>query len=186
MEIAIEKIFSVPKNKICSKQPVGATHSSTFFIDLSKLDHRADVRTDDLGIRINEECVLSTVVFSLRITRSQGFRSSFPNRQLRVPQFIVLKDHIGTMQKIQSLYGVSSKLKVSMYSETSINFHIAFLCIDHMQIMHPVCILQYFHPSEANIKCRAHKDTKKVAGNHVRTKKSVLMKVKEEAVGQFH
>ena len=35
---------------ICLKQPTGCFKSSTFIVDLSKLDHREDIRADDLGV----------------------------------------------------------------------------------------------------------------------------------------
>jgi hypothetical protein len=43
-------IFEVPPNKVCSKQPVGVTRTSTFFVDATKLSHRHDIRSDDLGV----------------------------------------------------------------------------------------------------------------------------------------
>ena len=49
VETIIELIFGVPANKICSKQPIGVTHTSTFLVDTSKLSHRDDLRSDDLG-----------------------------------------------------------------------------------------------------------------------------------------
>ncbi len=58
--------------------------------------------------------------------------------------------------------------------------------VDFQQNMHPVCILQYFHLAEANIQCRAHKNSKEPdSNNYVRTKPSVFMKVKKEVAGQF-
>ena len=54
METAVEKIFNLPKEMICSKQPIGVSCSSTIFVDLSKLSDRADVRADDLGVWINQ------------------------------------------------------------------------------------------------------------------------------------
>lgn len=50
------------------------------------------------------------------------------------------------------------------------------------QKAHPICILQYVHPTEAKITNRQHKNVKKET-SYVRTKKSVLMKVKDEAKG---
>ena len=47
-------IFNISKDKVCSKQPIGVTHSSTFFIDTTHLSHRDDIRSDDLGVWKNE------------------------------------------------------------------------------------------------------------------------------------
>lgn len=49
VESAVEMIFDTPSSKICSKQPINVVHSTTFVIDTSKLDHKDDVRSDDLG-----------------------------------------------------------------------------------------------------------------------------------------
>lgn len=58
-----------------------------------------------------------------------------------------------------------------------------FLCsVDFKQKVHPICILQYVHPTEARISHRPHKNAKKES-MYVRTKKSVLMRVKDEAKG---
>ena len=50
VESVVEIIFNAPKNKICSKQPIGATKSCTFVVNLAKLQHRDDIRSDDLGV----------------------------------------------------------------------------------------------------------------------------------------
>ena len=54
MESAIKMIFGVSKRDICSKQPIGVTHTSTFFVDSAILGHRDDIRCDDLGVWKNE------------------------------------------------------------------------------------------------------------------------------------
>lgn len=43
-------IFSVPKSKVCSEQPIGVIHTATFFVDSTNLSHRDDIRSDDLGV----------------------------------------------------------------------------------------------------------------------------------------
>ena len=53
---------------------------------------------------------------------------------------------------------------------------------DFQQKLHPICVLQYVHPSEAKLICRPHKNAKNDS-RYVRTKKSVLLKVKKEATG---
>ena len=59
--------------------------------------------------------------------------------------------------------------------------HIHTDAVDYKQSLHPTCILQYVHPSEANVSHRPHKNAKDEA-TYVRTKKSVLLKVKDQAV----
>jgi hypothetical protein len=55
LESAVQEIFNHEvKRDVCSKQPIGVVTSSTFFVDLSKLEHRADIRSDDLGVWINK------------------------------------------------------------------------------------------------------------------------------------
>lgn len=53
---------------------------------------------------------------------------------------------------------------------------------DFQQKLHRICILQYVHPSEAKIISKPHKNAKSDAA-YFRTKKSVLLKVKNEAAG---
>lgn len=50
VETILRLIFEVPISKVCSRQPVGVTRTSTFFVDATKLSHRDDVRSDDLGV----------------------------------------------------------------------------------------------------------------------------------------
>ena len=50
VESVAEIIFNALKNKICSKQPIGVTDSCTFVVNLAKLKHRDDIRSDDLGV----------------------------------------------------------------------------------------------------------------------------------------
>ena len=54
--------------------------------------------------------------------------------------------------------------------------------LDYKQKIHPICILQYSHPSQAQISHRPHGNAKQETC-YVRTKKSVLIKVKDEAAG---
>ena len=49
-ESAVEVIFNTSYDKISSKQPIGVTESSTFIVDTSKLGHKDDIRSDDLGV----------------------------------------------------------------------------------------------------------------------------------------
>ena len=38
------------QKRVCSKQPIGVTESCTFIVDMTKLNHRYDIRSDDLGV----------------------------------------------------------------------------------------------------------------------------------------
>lgn len=76
--------------------------------------------------------------------------------------------HAGDKQFLRRLIEVEGMHVFTYY------YHLHTL--DYKQKRHPICILQYVHPSEANISHRPHK-------NAVRTKKSVLIKVKDEATG---
>lgn len=50
VETVLRMIFDVPTSKVCTKQPLGVTRASTFFVDTEKLCHRDDIRSDDLGV----------------------------------------------------------------------------------------------------------------------------------------
>ena len=42
------------EREMCIEPPIGCSTSGTFLVDLSKLDHRDDIRADDLGVWINK------------------------------------------------------------------------------------------------------------------------------------
>lgn len=50
VECALRMIFSVPRSKVCTEQPIGVTHTATFLVDSTNLRHRDDIRCDDLGV----------------------------------------------------------------------------------------------------------------------------------------
>ena len=51
-EEAVRYILETDRDS-CSEQPIGCTDSEYFLVDLSKLDHRDDIRADDLGVWCN-------------------------------------------------------------------------------------------------------------------------------------
>ena len=59
------------KRDVGSKQPIGVVTSSSFFVDLSKLEHRADIRSDDLGVWINKgvRSTYSRILFDDKIKK---------------------------------------------------------------------------------------------------------------------
>lgn len=58
----METIFNPPKDSVCSKQPIGVTKSCTFIVNVGKLDHRNDIRSDDLGVWKNDGIKIIIVV----------------------------------------------------------------------------------------------------------------------------
>ena len=60
-------ILQANDEEVCTQQPIGCSTSNTFLVDLSQLDERDDIRSDDLGVWIN-----------------RGVKSSFCNIQFQV------------------------------------------------------------------------------------------------------
>ena len=50
MEDAIGLFFNTNEDAICTAQPTGCRFSATFIVDTAKLNHRDDIRADDLGV----------------------------------------------------------------------------------------------------------------------------------------
>ena len=59
-------ILQANDEEVCTQQPIGCSTSNTFLVDLSQLDKRDDIRSDDLGVWIN-----------------RGVKSSFCNIQFQ-------------------------------------------------------------------------------------------------------
>jgi hypothetical protein len=156
LESAVQEIFNHEvKRDVCSKQPIGVVTSSTFFVDLSKLEHRADIRSDDLGVWINK-----------------GVRSTYS-------RILFDDDKIKKIVKMPSKPSVMSpsvyRLKRSYWVHAEDHsFQRRLIELeDYKGNVHNVCILQYIHPTEARIHSK----------NYIRTKQSVLQKIRNEATG---
>lgn len=54
IEDAVKILLQTPIESICTQQPIGCSSSKTFVVDVSKLDHRDDIRCDDLGVWKNQ------------------------------------------------------------------------------------------------------------------------------------
>ena len=44
---SVKMILQTNDNMVCTQQPVGCSTSNTFLVDLSQLDERDDIRSDD-------------------------------------------------------------------------------------------------------------------------------------------
>lgn len=172
-------IFSISKSKVCLKQPIGVTHTSTFFIDTTHLSHRDDIRSDDLGVWKNEgvRSKYCSVHFDENNKVKKVIKMASKPLVMRSSIYRIKQSywcHAGDKQFLRRLIEVEGMHVFTYY------YHLHTL--DYKQKRHPICILQYVHPSEANISHRPHKNAKQES-NYVRTKKSVLIKVKDEATG---
>ena len=51
---SVRIILQAKDEEICTQQPIGCLTSNSFLVDLSQLDDRDDIRSDDLGVWINK------------------------------------------------------------------------------------------------------------------------------------
>lgn len=74
---------SVPKQKLCTKQPVRVCHNATFVVDLNSLDHHQDIRADENGVWIRKGSPVAYVSVHTKDSQTNIFRwtnmGSHPN-----------------------------------------------------------------------------------------------------------
>ena len=65
---------SVPKSKLCTKQPVRVSHNATFVVDLHTLDHHQDIRADENGVWVRKGSPIACVSVHSKDNHTQIFR----------------------------------------------------------------------------------------------------------------
>ena len=65
---------SIPKQKLCTKQPVRVCNNATFVVDLNSLDHHQDIRADENGVWIRKGSPVAYVSVHTKDTQTKIFR----------------------------------------------------------------------------------------------------------------
>ena len=172
IEDAVKVLLHTPAKSICTQQPIGCSSSKTFVVDLSKLDHRDDIRSDDLGV-----------------WKNQGVKSSYCSVKFQnddVQRVRVLENKPAVMRyRLKCTYWSHAEDKrifrrlfeLEGEPNSFISIIIIFNLLDYNEKLYSICILQYCYPENCTITGQPHCNSKGKS-LYNRSKKSTLDRIK--------